>query len=116
MKYVSLLAGTLSVLCSSAIAQTDLITNGGFEFGLNGWTLQGTGGSVVTDVSTSHSGTNHLTLLANPNSSSVQEAFQTFTVPSNAVSVTLTYFYNIHSEDSPSSVTAALACSSGAGR
>jgi hypothetical protein len=47
-------------------------------------------------------------MLANPNSSQVQEVFQTITVPSNAVSVTLTYFYNIHSVDSPSSVTSGL--------
>jgi hypothetical protein len=113
MKYVLLLATTLSVLCSSAIAQTQLITNGGFELGATGWTIQGNGASVVTDASTSRSGVNHLSLVAGPNSNPVLEAFQAFTVPSNAVSVTLAFFYNIHSVDSPSSQTSVLAASIG---
>src|SRR5215472_14893714 len=104
MKYVSLLASALFALCTSAFAQTQLITNGGFESGTNGWTILGVGDSVVNDPSSSHSGSSHLSFVVNNASSQLQEAFQAFTVPSNAVSVYLTFFYNINTAE-PASET-----------
>jgi hypothetical protein len=115
MKYVSLLASALFAFCTSVFAQTQLITNGGFEVGTNGWTITslGNGGSIVTGPSTSNSGSNHLQLVASPTSIATQEAFQAITIPSNAVSVTLTFFANVYSVDSTASETSLLTVSIG---
>src|SRR6266446_3641794 len=79
-------------------AQSELIVNGGFELLFTGWTFDGGAGPSTTS-GFARSGTNFLLLGAA--TSEVGSAYQTIDLPSTATSATLTFYYNILSQDDP---------------
>lgn len=81
--------------------QTELITNGGFESGSTGWVLSG---NFYADsrFSYPHSGTGYAYLSNSDGTSGnnlLGSMYQTVTIPSSATSVTLTFWYNITSQE-----------------
>src|SRR5437667_10598898 len=83
---------TLSV--AQVRAQTELIANGGFELGNANWVMSG-GAGTYSDYGYARSGTNYLWL--GGVASEMDAAYQTITIPSGAISATLSYYYNIFS-------------------
>ncbi len=77
-----------------ALAQTELITNGGFESGSAGWTLSG-GVTANSSYGFARSGSYYLWLGGVVNE--IDAAYQTITIPSNATAATLSFYYNINS-------------------
>src|SRR5256885_297137 len=94
MKFRMLLA-TLVVCClQCAFGQTELIINGDFEAGASPWQFSGTlGANVFNNPSKAHGGQVYLSL-GNINNAN-QAVAQTITIPSNTISATLSFFYNI---------------------
>ena len=95
MKHTLLLAAVLVGFCGRLFGQTELITNGGFEFGLAGWSVS-SGANVSTPTNFVHSGSQALTITTIAGSEQVAQAI---TLPTNTAIATLTYFYNIFSAD-----------------
>ncbi|MEY2465916.1 MAG: hypothetical protein QOD03_437, partial [Verrucomicrobiota bacterium] len=96
------------LLVRAAFGATQLISNGGFEgTSFSPWMFPGTqtGIQVVTDSSRAHSGLNFLTM-GNLNGpiNPPQVVLQTILIPSNALSVTLNYYWNVSSTDSAGTV------------
>ena len=79
---------------NSAWAQTELITNGGFESGSSSWVLSG-GVSASSNGGFARTGTYFLYLGGAVNENDA--AYQTITIPSNATAATLSFYYNINS-------------------
>src|SRR3954470_9160353 len=80
-------------------AETQLISNGGFEIGLSSWTVAGSAGaSVVTNSAAAHAGSSAYLSLGNV-SGAGQAVYQTITIPTNAIYPTLTYFWSVISAD-----------------
>ena len=75
----------------------ELIVNGGFEAGSTGWTLSGFVGTGIGALGQARSGTYWLWLAGSPNESDA--AYQTITIPANATAATLSYYYNINSQE-----------------
>ncbi len=75
-------------------AQTELITNGGFESGSTGW---GMSGAIVSNGEYPHTGSRYAILGEFHSVTDVM--YQTVTIPATATSATLTFWYNIGSED-----------------
>jgi hypothetical protein len=88
------LAALLLGAFSTAFGQTNLIVNGGFESPDQGeWVISGSGAEIASNTNLAYSGAGYLSM---GNMSAVsQYAYQTVTVPSNAVAMTLQFFYNI---------------------
>src|SRR6266550_2623999 len=85
------------VSLSGAWAQTDLIVNGGFESGTSsGWSMSG-GAGVYPDGGLANSGTYYLWL--GGTESEVDAAYQTITIPGSATVATLSFYYNIYSDE-----------------
>lgn len=90
----------LLVSTRSGFAQTQLITNGGFENGNNGWSVFGAGAGVRSNPTIPHSGSANMVMgnvsgtAANP---ILQVVYQDVAIPTNAVNAQLTYWYNIYS-------------------
>jgi hypothetical protein len=83
---------------TSVLAQTELIVNGGFESGVaTPWTVAG-GADVYSGFG--HSGTYYLWLGGVVNE--VDSAYQTVTIPANATSATLSFYYNVSSQEGTS--------------
>jgi len=82
-----------------AQAQTELIVNGGFELDSAGWVLSGSPyvATPTTDSTVARSGTNFLWF--GGVEYETDAAYQTITVPANEVSCTLSFYYNIISEE-----------------
>ncbi len=96
---VFMLLPTLGVFPSVVYGatQTELITNGGFESGLNGW-------NVIGDFHADpgfpyyHSGARYAYLstpTGNPGNNLIGNMYQTVSIPSSVTSATLTFWYNI---------------------
>lgn len=85
------LASTLS-----SLAQSELIVNGGFELDFTGWTFNGGAGPNNTG-GFARSGTTFL--LLGSATSEIDSAYQTINLPSTATSATLSFYYNILSQD-----------------
>lgn len=83
----------------SSYAQTELIQNGGFESGAAGWTMGGGAGSYNT-AGLARSGSFFLWLGGLTNE--VDSCYQQITIPADATSATLSFYYNINSGDDPS--------------
>ena len=77
-------------------AQSELIVNGGFELVFTGWTFDG-GAGPNNSSGFARSGTNFLLMGAAV--SEVDSAYQTVDLPSTATSATLSFYYNILSQD-----------------
>jgi len=82
-------------------ATTELIMNGGFESGSTGWVLSG---NFYADsrFSYPHTGTGYAYLSnpdGTPGNNLVGTMYQTVTLPSAATSATLTFWYNITSQE-----------------
>src|SRR5438132_9129454 len=93
-----MLLASLAVCClHPAFGATQLITDGGFESGGAGWVSAGLGAQVFNNGSISHSGSAYLAM--GRINSADQAVFQSITIPSNAISASLTFFYNIYSGD-----------------
>jgi hypothetical protein len=92
---------SLVVLASlrPAWAQVELIANGGFESGSTGWTMSG-GAGVYSDGGLSRSGAYYLWLGGVENENDA--AYQTITIPGGVASATLSFYYNIYSEEDTS--------------
>src|SRR5438132_1574441 len=92
---------TLLVLASllPAWAQTELIVNGGFESGSTAWAMSG-GAGYSSSGGYARSGANFLFLggLENENDA----AYQSITIPGSATSATLSFYYNIVSDEDTS--------------
>src|SRR5947209_4335036 len=105
MKRIAWLLPLLSLLVSMslsprAFAQTELVTNGGFEFGNDGWFLIGAGVGARSNPIIPHSGSVNM-VLGNVSGTTghptVQTVYQNVSIPSNAVNAHLSYWYNIYS-------------------
>src|ERR1051326_88286 len=96
MRKLALLAGVLTSFSFAAFAQTQLIQDGDFESPIFSppWTISGLGATVGGTAGLAHGGTKYLSL-GNVATAAPQSAVQTVTIPSNTVSATLTYYYNI---------------------
>ena len=75
----------------------ELIVNGGFESGSTSWTLSGFAGTGIGALGQARSGTYWLWLggAAHENDA----AYQTIKIPANAIAATLSYYYDINSEE-----------------
>src|SRR6266404_5205159 len=96
---VGIAAAMASFILASILqaqAQTELMVNGGFESGSNGWTMSG-GAGAYSDGSYARSGTYYLWLGGALNENDA--AYQTITIPSTATSATLSFYYNILSDE-----------------
>jgi hypothetical protein len=82
-------------------AQTELIVNGGFESGSAPWVLSG-GASVDTTPPYPRSGSGWLYLGGAENE--LDQTYQTISIPAGATSATLSFYYNILSDDDFSGV------------
>jgi len=101
-----LLSAFLLLLVSSrpAFGQQELIRNGGFETGNDGWSLAAQPAGALPGARINptipHSGSANL-VMGNINgttaSPTTQVAYQNVTIPANAVSARLNYWYNIYS-------------------
>lgn len=89
--------------CWPAFAQTEILTNGGFESGSAGWSISGDF-HADSRFSTSRSGTGYA-YLSEPDGTSGNNLsgtlYQTLSIPSTASSATLTFWYNITTQESP---------------
>ncbi len=74
-----------------------LISNGGFENGGSGWTESSSGGYEIVDTSKPHTGTKSAYLCGYNNCT--DSIYQTITIPSNATTVTLTYYDYISTQE-----------------
>src|SRR5262245_28912116 len=101
------LLATVLLFGRGTFGATQLITNGGFEFVSSApWQLAGTfpaGTGVVPSPGQAHSG-NNLLILGKIPGADVQNAFQTISIPSNALAASLSYFWNVSSGDPAGSV------------
>ena len=86
----------VNITSGSSQTQQELIINGGFENGQNSWTM--TGAVVPSTALYPHTGNKYAVLgeIAN----TLDTMYQQITVPANATAATLTYWYNIVSEES----------------
>jgi List-Bact-rpt repeat protein/Big-like domain-containing protein len=94
----------LLVSSLSSFGQTELVTNGGFENGNNGWSMFASPPSALPGARSNptipHSGSVNMVMgnisgtAANP---IIQVLYQDITIPSNAVNAQLSYWYNIYS-------------------
>src|SRR6476619_968141 len=93
-----LLAIGLVCFLHSVLAQTEVITNGGFETGtIDPWEHGGAGIAIGSNPGQAHSGTHYLTM--GSVSSANQFVTQDFTIPTNAAAVALTYFWAVLSDN-----------------
>jgi len=89
----------LSVLTLAASANASLITNGDFEDGLNDWgttNLIGGGVSVIADPADS---SNNIARLDDPSDFGGELLFQTFYVPIDVDSITVSFDYKFEEKD-----------------
>jgi hypothetical protein len=93
-----LLAAGLILFLHGALAQTELITNGGFENNTSDpWITSDAGVAIGNSPGRAHSGTHYLTM--GTVMSANQTVTQDFTVPTNAAAVALTYFWAVLSDN-----------------
>ncbi|UZE96073.1 PEP-CTERM sorting domain-containing protein [Alkalimarinus alittae] len=93
-----LVAG-FGALALAAGANASLIQNGDFENGLTGWgttNLIGGGVSVITDPENS---SNHIARLDDPSGFGTELLWQTFYVPADVESITVSFDYKFVEED-----------------
>jgi pimeloyl-ACP methyl ester carboxylesterase len=79
-----------------ASSQTELIVNGGFESGSTGWVLAG-GAAVSSGGGLARSGTAFLWLGGVEDE--IDFGYQAVTIPANATTATLSFYWNIDSEE-----------------
>ena len=84
---------------SPSAKATELIVNGDFELGSSSWTLSG-GVTASTYASLSHSGSYYLWFGGAFNENDA--GYQTITIPANATAATLSFYYNINSDEGTS--------------
>src|SRR6266581_4253195 len=101
MNYLLRASAVTAILCffslSTAWAQTELMVNGGFESSTSsGWSVSG-GADVYSDFGLAYSGTYYLWL--GGIISEVDAAYQTVTIPGSATVATLSFYYNIASDE-----------------
>jgi RHS repeat-associated protein len=102
----------ISLFGFSAKSQTSLIGNGNFESGTTPWVLSG-GAIISSQASLYHSPTHYLWL---GDDNGTDSAYQTVTIPANATTATLSFYYNINTSEtsgSPDTFTATIRSSSG---
>lgn len=87
-------------------AQIELITNGGFENGSQGWVIETDGNDVFADfgICDPYEGDNYLWFGDYDEETGVADmiestAFQTVTIPANATSCTLSFYYSVTSDE-----------------
>src|SRR5262245_10160260 len=98
MNRTYLLAGALVCFLSSALAQPELIGNGGFESGTpDPWIISGSGAAVGTTAGNAHSGSRYLAMGAFVSAN--QLATQDFTIPTNTAAAVLNYFWAVLSDN-----------------
>ena len=86
---------------SAALGQTNLIINGDFDLPNEGeWQISGLGAEILYSPAVAYDGAYYLALGGNP---SPQTVYQTITIPTDAVAVTLQYYYNVYSTSLSSS-------------
>ena len=100
-------AGLMSCVISAAFGQTNLIINGSFALqnqvganGVGGWEISQMAPGIRYSPAVAYDGAYYLALGAN---SYLQTAYQTITIPTNAVGAILEYFYNVYSTSLSSS-------------
>src|SRR5258708_6001644 len=102
MRKFIFLAGILTSFSFTPLGQSQLITTGVLEspIFLVG-TISGTGATIASDSAGAHSGSHYLTM-GHVATADWQVAYQTISIPANAVSVTLGYYLDIISPGSSS--------------
>ena len=83
-----------SILTVSSFA-AELITNGDFESGETGWT---TWGAVITNYASLYRSETHYLWLGRKNNAT-NAAYQTVTIPRGATAATLSFYFNINSDE-----------------
>ena len=97
---IALILGALVMMLRPAVAQTELMVNGGFESStIAPWAILGTpsGALNVLSVVNPHSGT-QCALLANGNTYS-QNVFQTIVFPTNLIAATFSFYFDVVTSD-----------------
>src|SRR5437660_10310862 len=93
MRKFFFMAGFLTSFSFAALGQTQLILDGDFESpNFLVWTISGTGASIATDSTGALDGSHYLTM---GHIATAQYAYQMISIPTNAVSVTLSYYLDI---------------------
>src|SRR5437660_10349691 len=102
MRKFFFMAGFLTSFSFAALGQTQLILDGDFESpNFLVWTISGTGASIATDSTGALDGSHYLTM-GHIATAQAQHAYQMISIPTNAVSVTLSYYLDILSPGSSS--------------
>jgi hypothetical protein len=98
-----LLAGFLVCVSHAALAQTELIVNGGFESLTTPWAVGAVGGSPTPSIlsvsGVANSGSGYLKM-GGWNNVTDQWIYQEFTFPTNTVDEVFSFYYNFYSTDS----------------
>lgn len=101
MKRGILLAGLLGCFAGIAFGQTNLILNGGFESGYLPWQYTGSGEQIYSSGSQAGiSAYDGMYYLSMGNVASQEQFFyQTVTYPTNLIAATLTFYYDVVSQN-----------------
>jgi hypothetical protein len=82
-----------------SLAQTELIQNGGFESGGAGWTM---GGGAIADSTAGYARSGSSYAWLGGVADEVDFCYQQITIPAGVINATLSFWYNILSNDDPS--------------
>src|SRR5262245_14611985 len=94
MRIAAFCVSLVALCCFSAVGQTELIVNGGFENGIqNEWHITGSGVDVRSNPAFSHSGSGYLKMGEFP--TVIESIYQIITLPTNTVAAVLSYWRNI---------------------
>ncbi len=84
-----------------SFGQTQLIQNGGFESGTTAWTM---GGGAIVDSTPGYSRSGASYEFLGGLENEVDFCYQQITIPADATAATLSFYYNVLTQDDPSNV------------
>src|ERR1051326_2611352 len=113
LNLATIVAACVAGLLQTTLAQTQLVTNGGFETPNAGeWNISGPGASLKSSAGLAHTGSSYLGL---GSAASQQFVYQLITIPTNTVAALLSYYYDVYSPslNSSDSLTVAIVQTNG---